>query len=315
MRRPTALTGPERWYRWLLRAYPREYRAAHGEEMIATLLETDGDGRAVPWPREALALVAGGARARALGAGRGPAWADGVHLGVTVLAVLNLGVLVPYARSVPVWTALAAVTLFAVTRGWVRAALGLVALVGGKVLAVVLGHPWLDQTLLPVFSDGAWNAPPLYSRGGPVAPVAAYALAFLGLAVLAARRGPLRRRTWRWWLAVPLTAGVDPASWLMVESGSPRAAVRVGLELALLCLAVWAGRVAADPRWALAAALALAPAVVACLEGVTTSRADVLVPFHGFSAGRQELSHLGVLVLLTVAAAAVPLHARRHALL
>ncbi|RCG32478.1 hypothetical protein DQ384_02950 [Sphaerisporangium album] len=314
MRNSAVVTGPERWYRWLLWAYPREYRAAHGEELIATLLEAGEGGRAVPQAREALALVAGGARARALGAGHGPAWADGVHLGVTVLAVLNLGVLVPYAGSVPVWTALAAVTLFAVMRGWVRVALGLVALVGGKVVAVVLGHPWLDQTLLPVFSDGVWNAPALYSRGGPVAPIAAYALAFLGLAALASRRGPLRRRTWRWWLAVPLTAGVDPASWLTVESGSPRAATRVGLELALLCLAVWAGRVAADPRWALAAALALLPAVIACLEGLAVQGA-AYASFYGFSSGRQELSHLGMLVLLTVAAAAVPLHVRRHALL
>ncbi|GII86404.1 hypothetical protein Ssi03_43940 [Sphaerisporangium siamense] len=302
------MTPLERRYRWLLRAYPPGHRAGHGDEMIATLLAADA-GRRVPSSREALALVAGGLRARALDAGRVPCLRDGTHLGVTALAAMNVGVLLPYAGSVPVWTALAAAALLAVTRGRIRTALLLVALVGAKVVAVVLGRPWLDETLLPVFPDAWWRLPALYSTGGPVAPVAAYALAFLGLLALAARRVPVRTRTWRWWLVAPLVAGADPSSWLTVQPGSAREMARVGLEVVLLCLAVWAGRVAADPRWAVAAALAVTPVVVACVE-------NALVGGYGYVLyGRQELSHLGVLVLLIVVAGAAPLRARRRVLL
>ena len=54
----------ERRARWLLRAYPAAYRADRGEEIIGTLLEAVPPGRDWPPPREAIALVASGLRAR-----------------------------------------------------------------------------------------------------------------------------------------------------------------------------------------------------------------------------------------------------------
>jgi hypothetical protein len=294
----------ERRYRWLMLAYPPGYRSLHGDELVATLLDTATPGRTLPPGREAWALIVGGLRARAGDAAEGSPWADGLHLGVTVLAVANLAVLLPYATSIPVWVALSAVAVVAVLRGRARVALPLVALIAGKVCAIVMGRPWLDRTLLPIFPDPIWGgeARSLYSSGGPLAPVAAYALVFLGLVVLAVRGRPLHTRSWGWWLAVPLIAGTDPSSWFAATAGSARGPVAVGMEVVLLGMAVWAGHLAADPRWAVAAGVPLLSALVVFAENAS-------------SYGRQELSHLGLLALLAVLAAAVPFHARRHALL
>jgi hypothetical protein len=60
------MTGLERRYRWLLRVYPASYRAARGDEMLATSLEEAGPSRAWPTWRETWALVLGGLRVRAL---------------------------------------------------------------------------------------------------------------------------------------------------------------------------------------------------------------------------------------------------------
>lgn len=60
------MTRLERRYRWLLRLYPASYRAARGDEMLATLLENAPPGRAWPTWREAGPLVLGGLRVRAL---------------------------------------------------------------------------------------------------------------------------------------------------------------------------------------------------------------------------------------------------------
>jgi hypothetical protein len=59
------VTPLERRSRWLLRAYPAEYRRERAEEMLGTLLETTTDGQTWPRPRDAQALVMGGLRARA----------------------------------------------------------------------------------------------------------------------------------------------------------------------------------------------------------------------------------------------------------
>jgi hypothetical protein len=54
----------ERRARWLLRAYPADYRADRGEEIIGTLLEATPPGRDWPPSREAVSLAAAGLRAR-----------------------------------------------------------------------------------------------------------------------------------------------------------------------------------------------------------------------------------------------------------
>ncbi|XVU30060.1 hypothetical protein ACQPZJ_24100 [Actinoplanes sp. CA-054009] len=55
----------ERRYARLLRLYPAGYRRERGPELLATLLESTGDGRSNPPPREAAALVLGALRAHA----------------------------------------------------------------------------------------------------------------------------------------------------------------------------------------------------------------------------------------------------------
>jgi hypothetical protein len=59
------VTPLERRSRWLLRAYPADYRRERGDEMIGTLLETTPDGRAWPRPRDVRALAMGSFRVRA----------------------------------------------------------------------------------------------------------------------------------------------------------------------------------------------------------------------------------------------------------
>lgn len=58
------MTGLERRYRWLLRAYPRAYRQYRADEMLETLLVAGETGRRHPRLRESLALVVGGLRVR-----------------------------------------------------------------------------------------------------------------------------------------------------------------------------------------------------------------------------------------------------------
>ncbi|WP_246080080.1 ABC transporter permease [Nonomuraea mesophila] len=95
----------ERRYRALLRAYPRAYRTAHGDELLDVLLESADPGRTVPVPREAWGLLAGGVRSRIVHLATGNPWKDGLHLGVTALAALQLAALLPYAGALPLWTA------------------------------------------------------------------------------------------------------------------------------------------------------------------------------------------------------------------
>jgi hypothetical protein len=93
------MTFAARIYRGALAAYPRDYRADRGEEVLGTLLEAT-DGRRVPDLREVGSIVADGYRRRVLasvapahGALRaGAAWA------AVALAVLNAAVAVVGVR-------------------------------------------------------------------------------------------------------------------------------------------------------------------------------------------------------------------------
>ncbi len=305
--RDARLARLEHRYRRLLFAYPPGYRAGHGDELIGTVLDGTEPGRSFPSPRESAGLIVGGLRTRAVQAAATPAWADGLHLGATVLAVLNLSTLVPYAGSVPLWTALSAFTLLAVLRGWVRTAIPLVAVTGVKTAGLAMGVPLLGVTLLPVRPDAllpgiaVWRDSALHAVGGPVAPVTGYALLLAALLALAPRGGPARTRSSWWWLAVPVIALTEPA-WLQVTAASPRAVARVGLEIALFGLAIWAGHVARDPRWTIACGTYLLVALVLMVENSAQFQ-------------RQDLSHCGLLAFLALMATAIPLRARRRVLL
>ncbi|WP_406319456.1 hypothetical protein OHA77_19430 [Streptosporangium sp. NBC_01639] len=293
------MTALERRYRRLLLAYPRGYRSAYGDELIGLLLDTAEPGSSLPSPKEAAGLVAGGLRARVTQATRGPAWVDGLHLGTTVLTVANLAVLVPFARSLPLWVALSALAVLAVLRGWVRLALPLVLLTGLKAGALATAALLLDHTLLPVLPDFL-GAHALYSTGGLYSAVAGHVLAFAGLLALAARQRPVRARSW-WWLAtLPAIAAADPA-WLGRADGASPPGTRVAAEIVLLGLAVWAGHLARDPRWALASAIYLLAVSVAFAESL---------PYLS----RRDVAYWALLAFLTLATAVVPYGRRRRAL-
>jgi hypothetical protein len=58
------MSSLERRCRLLLRAYPQPYRTEHGEEILATLLETTPAGSGWPTARDGRSLLAGGLRVR-----------------------------------------------------------------------------------------------------------------------------------------------------------------------------------------------------------------------------------------------------------
>ncbi|MEE6261069.1 hypothetical protein [Plantactinospora sonchi] len=87
------MTGRERRYRWLLRAYPRAYRQYRADEMLETLLAAGETDRRHPSLRESLALLVGGLRARAgVDRLRSPAALRHSTLRLTVLSLLVCGV-------------------------------------------------------------------------------------------------------------------------------------------------------------------------------------------------------------------------------
>jgi hypothetical protein len=107
-----------RRYERLLFTYPSSYRRAHGDEMISTLLEAARPDQRLPAPRETASLLLGGLRRRALQAARQSPrrlWADGLHLGVLLIVLVNLG----HALQMlfPLWIALVAVGALAVLLG------------------------------------------------------------------------------------------------------------------------------------------------------------------------------------------------------
>ena len=96
-----------RRYERLLFTYPSAYRAAHGEEIISTLLDAARPAQRFPSSRETTSLLLGGLRMRARQAAKeSPSrmWTDGLHLGVLLIVLVNLG----HALEMlfPLWIAL-----------------------------------------------------------------------------------------------------------------------------------------------------------------------------------------------------------------
>jgi hypothetical protein len=75
----------ERRARWALRAYPPDYRADWGEEILGTLLEVTPPGRIWPAPRDLTSILAGGTRAR-----RNANQRQGLAVGLRQAAVLGI---------------------------------------------------------------------------------------------------------------------------------------------------------------------------------------------------------------------------------
>lgn len=223
------MSALESHYRRLLRAYPPAYRQAHGEEIIGTLLEASA-GRHLPSLREAAGLIGGGITARIRAATRHPVpwWADGLHLGILLIALTNLALNLahlyqhPWNASTP-WAIGYLVLTVALVRGWLWVALPLALAVAFPAVDFVPGTP------VP---------------GVPADLAVRYLAVAAGLIALALRRSRVLRRRSYVWLAVPLI------TWAAAHAHTPPT-----LEVLLLSAGIWATAAARDLRWLLAAAI------------------------------------------------------------
>ncbi|GAA2210492.1 hypothetical protein GCM10009850_059510 [Nonomuraea monospora] len=289
----------ERRYRRLLLAYPRTYRRAHGDELLDVLLEEAGPGRRFPVLREAWGLLAGGLRSRVTHQATGSAWVDGLHLGVTAVAVVNLAALLPYAHRLPLWTLVSALALLAILRGWTRTAFALTLLTGVKAVGLAAGRQAFDVAVLPV-PPNPLSGRALFQDSDPLPVAAGYAITLIGLALLAWPRRPVRARSWWWWAAVVPVAWAGPA-WLPEDTRYLISLSRMAVEAAAFGLVVAAGHLTRDHRWSLA-------------SGIYLLALSCELAWHAEHLGRQHLAYAGILGLLFLAAAFAPLRQRRHCL-
>jgi hypothetical protein len=272
-----------RRYQRMLFTYPTGYRAAHSEEILSTLLEAARPTQRFPSWRESTSLLLGGLRMRARQAAKESPrrlWTDGLHLGVLLVVLVNLGS-APQLRF-PLWTALVAVGALAVLRGWGRTALAATA-----IGALAVARPFLPQVGLPWWLPGYgdWSAVGRYVWPAVVLAV----LAWPGVA-------RLRPRSW-WWLLLPaaqaaLALAEDP--WSLVKAGA-----EVGLLLAVLVVAVGA----LDPRPAIAAAVYLVPGLLYAAESIAEGAPSTLA-----------LGYWMMLAVLTATLAAAAWRIRRQQL-
>jgi hypothetical protein len=272
-----------RRYQRLLFTYPTDYQAAHGEEILSTLLEAARPTQRWPSWREATSLLLGGLRLRARQAAKeSPTrlWTDGLHLGVLLVVLVNLGHALQ--MQFPLWTALLAVGALAVLCGWGRTALAATAIAALAVARPLLPHiglPWW----LPGYGD--WSAVGRYLWPAVVLAV----LVWPGVA-------RLRPRSW-WWLLLPAAQAafaLAEGPWSVVKAGA-----EVGLLLAVLLVAVGA----LDPRPAIAAAVYLVPGLLHGAESIAEGAPSTLA-----------LGYWMVLAVLTATLAAAAWRIRRQQL-
>jgi len=273
-----------RRYQRLLVTYPTGYRAAHGEEILSTLLEAARPTQRWPSWREATSLLLGGLRLRARQAAKeSPTrlWTDGLHLGVLLVVLVNLGGALTL-QPVP-WTALLAVGALAVLRGR-----GRIALAATAIAALAVARPLLPQTVGPPWwlpGYGDWSAVGRYMWPAVVLAV----LAWPGV-------GRLRPRSW-WWLLLPAAQAALPLvepPWSLIKAGA-----EVGLLLAVLVVAVGA----LDPRPAIAAAVYLIPGLLYAAENIAEGAPST-----------RALAYWMVLAVLTATLAAAAWRIRRQQL-
>jgi hypothetical protein len=270
-------------YERLLVIYPSDFRAAHAEEILSTLLEAARPTQRWPSLREATSLLLGGLRLRARQAAKeSPTrlWTDGLHLGVLLVVLVNLGGAMEMGPAP--WIALLAFGALAVLRGWGRTALAataIAALAVARPLLPPIGLPWW----LPGYGD--WSAVGRYMWPAVVLAV----LAWPGV-------GRLRPRSW-WWLLLPAAQAALPlveSPWSLIKAGA-----EVGLLLAVLVVAVGA----LDPRPAIAAAVYLVPGLLYAAENLAEGAATT-----------RALAYWMVLAVLTATLAAAAWRIRRQQL-
>jgi hypothetical protein len=255
------MTELERRCQVLLLAYPADYRAERGEEMLATLLEAARPAQRWPGRRETAGLMLGGLRARMLRNQRLSAWAD-----VRLAILLALAIVVAFiaVRS-------AAIGIAPVWRGWSLnsrwlevegiAGLGLPAIVliwcGPRLLAALA---LAGAGLLYLHLAGAWN--PVLSA--PVLPIF-----LLALFTVASPRPP---RSWLCWVLLMVAWS---ALWELAAFISPLRPLVLSPWLLiplLFCAVLW---MVMDARLMLAAAIVLAVFLLSA-AGLELPRSDEL---------------------------------------
>ncbi|GAB2852085.1 hypothetical protein GCM10022221_59330 [Actinocorallia aurea] len=274
-------------YRRLLLCYPRDYRARHGAELLATLEET-GRGFSV---REGAALAAGGLRARLATRAGGSPWIDGLHLGLVlvtlgslrmVLYPLSLGHAIGYLSG-----AAMAVFIVAMLRARPRLALlsGFAAGSSQLVLFVQTDGPF-DSRLIPAYAAW-WTAQ----------------LGFAAFLVSARRRG-FRPRPWPWSLTALLVAQMTPvlAGQFLPFVGGWGLAHWVP-SLLFFGMLLWAGVLTRSALWPFAAAVDLAVDATMSLL-LSHGRGFVLV-------GQAEIPYLPLVVAAFAVATAVTVGCHR----
>jgi hypothetical protein len=303
--------------RWLLAAYPRDYREQYGPEILATLAQSTRPGR-IPPMREIIGLVRGGMATRPRHTAEGPVpwWADGIHLGIFVLALTafapgaaNLydavageaqhpGFLFspwwyPWSDLLPLLIALALMR----GRAWI-ALPPAVAMAFGQIRFLVASparHQGID--LFPAI--------PLFDQPASTPRQALPSLLILaGLMVLVARRRPmLRHRSWCWWLPV-LIAGcaqeiwTEPPHYLAWPGPQAQWAILPAyLTVVLLVLALWATAISGDLRWTLAFGITVTAQELATVNGLPATLREHDTTTILYSGGAALL--MAVMVLTT----------------
>ncbi|KXK61939.1 hypothetical protein AWW66_10890 [Micromonospora rosaria] len=191
------MTDLERRYRWLLRAYPADYRRERGAELVGTYLDLAGPGRRWPSPADATDLLRGGVRQRLRAAG-----ADDLTPGVRLAAALALLTATTLAG---IWAVgeLRAPTVFGVPgfgpfvslgvvvwAGWLLAALVLAVAPGRAARLTIGGALLLTVAVVPVAAATGLPRPPLLVLV-PQAALGALALALPTRPAPLARYAPL----------------------------------------------------------------------------------------------------------------------------
>ncbi|MDG6105652.1 hypothetical protein Daura_13105 [Dactylosporangium aurantiacum] len=287
-----------RRYGRLIRMYPRDYRASHGDEIVATLLAVARPGQRRPDAREVVALAVEATRLRAAGAvaGRPVWWLDGLHMAAFLLALGTFATALGqswFSGVYAAWPLLLAAVFVAllIGRPWLALPFALAEVFGFSRLQLREVWPSLDE--LPPFS-------PQLATPAELAPCLTLLVAVVALGTLSWRR-KLRRRSW-WWLAVPAGAFLAQRTMVAVpESARWVAAVAIG-QVALLSLALGWTVITRDGRWALAAVVFFAPDLVWLRYNRWLDPSPLGVAYWVV---------VGVLTLAIVAAAGWPWHRRR----
>jgi len=157
----------ERHARLLLRAYPAEYRAERGGEILDTLLEGTPDGRGWPTPRDSVSLVTGGLRARADLNRRvppGTALRQATIIGVSLFCAHRAGDSLQELAGMPQHFSLlpavvdAVVLILVAVLAWTGSRLAVLA---GALGTLAAGMWWdhSDFAVLATLSHGSMHAP------------------------------------------------------------------------------------------------------------------------------------------------------------